>query len=1194
VLNLTRKMTGLNNSQTDDMNSDFDLFDSIMENVEAQRREEEEFFDVKTPTKAKENKDMVYLESQSPNLMEVDTHESVRIDGSRGASSLKLPDSRCTSSSISLEKFEGSTAHAYTPDVHDSFDGIEIKDSTGKDENDDAEDEKEEDSTLIGTFEGYSIKCNEEKADTKSVIEVPSRGSSVNDLIINDKNEDFSLDSNSRKRTADADDQTKISKNSDNDHAPQNDTNCEVVTNKQPSSPESKDIASRDDKQSPESKDTVNRDDNSSSTTSNFDTFRAEEQQSDSESEQIEFFEDNKKDEMSVAVGNNKRTDEQEADEDEHPSVKNEPENVYSEKENPEENVDFTVKNDTPVAPLSVDESAENIEMNEHDQEQKLQTNGEVYKENPSKTGDDEEVLNRQTETNNHHYGETESLKQNENNDVEKTTNTDVVDVLSEIVSLTANNTSETRIEEDERCDSEVNSQHKDVLNQNRQHRESKAEDEYETHTENEEEQKKDEESDEEVGESREKADFLEETMRNHEEEPKEESRALQQGHSDHKNESQQDDDDDGDESNNEESENLNNNNNDDDEFEEEPNKSIPRDDNDDEEELENTQEPTEDDNENNNDDDKFKEEPHKSIPRDETDDEEELKNTQEPTEDDCNNKKEPKSQEDLDNIDKEDEEAEKEITKSKKKKVIFLREGDTYDELGDRRYDVRTLEMLSESESEYVNIREVQQAQVELSEYTRNLQNYNSVISELEKTPADRRQEEEATTKTISFNLGELLMDGIMGDENANSSTSERVKSAKKNTKKLKKKKKKKDASCKQCKQTPANATELNGNGICKTCYLFDPMKLTNKNKRRMKSAKKDEEIAAADAEDEDRINKEVKAALDSRLESTENTALKNWLESKNKEERKKKRQERREKKAKAKENKQKRLQEAKKQQRAKEKVEEWEAKKRKESKEKRKMNNISASLKTDKSRPILNSYGAKSISPATESPRSNATFEVTEKNSFERFREGYLGSGDSDSKPPTFSSVEAFIQSVIDKAVLELEKETNIVKSKQQVRLERPKSHAVKLQTNKSDSTKSTAYRPTPPKSANPRRGLQRGIRKTIPISREATAMGLGVQQSRLMRSRTYEEWLSDKKVRKDFRSKEKEINRRYDMLQQKLIELEKERRHALVEVRAAMTKDYNQQQQSTTNLPKLTKRLEPQGSESLRSQHVEAKKH
>ena len=1125
-------MTGLN-SQKDDVNSDFDLFDSIMENVEAHKREEEEFFDVKatkttTPT-TKENKDNLEM-MLSPNTMEVDTHESVRLDSESATTpNLKLPDSRCsTSSGISLERFEGNTSYAYTPDLHDSFDGIEVNDSARKNE-----EQNEKVSATMSTDncgsdydkpEDKNINHDEVNADNAHAVETfPSRESSPNGLGKNDAND------------------TNFSGTSASSQASQKDNNIEVLT------------------ESPESKANVYRDDNSSSTMSNF---RIE---SDSESEQIEFFDEHSK--------NKERSDD-------------------SEKKSPIENSCIQAKQNPETSSIderpSVDESAE-----------KDQPEANVHKGNYPKSSDNgitKELVD-------HCDDETESLKMEEHG-VEKTKSVD--ETSNETVSLASTNTSTKEVIE-ERCENEVDdSKHEEMANQNTQHHELDLDKPYDEN--NEEEVKRNDEDDKEVGEeSEEKAELPEKAMYC-EEEPNEEKEKLQSegdtidGTDELKSEFETENCNDCENKNKESNELLDDiKNNVDRETTEEPNEDIPEDDMNDKEDLAtenhnncegNNEESKELPNDNdNNVDRETTDEPNKDIPRDD-DGKEESKNTPAPAEH-SNNEEGIKNEEDLNSIGEKEETTEK--TPIKKKRVIFSREGDTYDEIGDRRYDVRTLEMVSDDESEYVNIKEVQQAQVELSEYTRNLDNYNNVISELEKSPTDRKLEEEnAANRTISFDLGELL-DGTMSvtedeDENTMNNSSGRIKSAKKNNKKLKKKKKK--TSCKQCKQTSHNTTELNENGICKSCCNSHSTNFANKNRRKMRPTKKDEKTKTNTAENEDRINKEVKAALDSRLESTENAALASWLESKNKEERTKKRQERREKRAKAKENKQKKLQEEKKQQRAKEKVEEWEAKKRKEAKEK-KMNNISASLKTDKSRPIMNSYRTKSTSPATESPRSDVTFEVSEQNSFERFREEYI----ANSKPRTFPSVEAFVRSVINEALFDLEKEANYSLNTSQIRLARPKSHAVKLQTSKGNTTKPGSYRPAPPKSANPRRGLQRNVRKTVPIQLEAT-IGHGVNQGKLLRSKTYEEWLSDKKVRNDLKNREKEINQHYDMLQQKLIELEKERRHALVQIRESSSKEYyyqkHQKPSSTTNLPELTKRLEPQGSESLRSQNGEAKKY
>ncbi|XP_066915874.1 uncharacterized protein [Clytia hemisphaerica] len=510
----------------------------------------------------------------------------------------------------------------------------------------------------------------------------------------------------------------------------------------------------------------------------------------------------------------------------------------------------------------------------------------------------------------------------------------------------------------------------------------------------------------------------------------------------------------------------------------------------------------------------------------------------------------------------------EKEEPQKKKKTVIFKRDGDTYDEKGDRRYDMSALEMVSEDENEFVNLQEVQQARIELNDYAKDLDNFNHIINELEKTPEEKRME---SNRSLTFDLGDLGIDDFEDEEREGSTNRKTPKKAKK----IKKKKKKTDVVyskvCQKCRNPifkKDSYLELNeifsDSVLCKKCLAG---KSNNKGKEK--------KIEKSPKHDIGRIKAEVKPALDSRLEKSENTALQKWLEKKSKEERVRKRQERRERKAKAKEIKQKKREESEKQKMVKQKVDDWEEKKKKEAKENKKREKISLLLNSDKSRPILHSQNRGSNSSymstsATDSPRSNATFEVTEENSFEKFREDFLQH--SEATPPselTYGSVKDFVQSVILSALLEIEKEQSHPKP---LTIKRPKSHAPALR----NQQRHLQPRPPPPKSAHARKSQNLPLRRIK--TKEHTQSNKNVTPKGLMRAKTYDEWMFDKKVQRGVKEKEKEINEHYDLLQQKLIELEKDRRNALYHLRESSMIEYHHKQ-----LPLLSKRLEPQGSES-----------
>ena len=496
-------------------------------------------------------------------------------------------------------------------------------------------------------------------------------------------------------------------------------------------------------------------------------------------------------------------------------------------------------------------------------------------------------------------------------------------------------------------------------------------------------------------------------------------------------------------------------------------------------------------------------------------------------------------------------------VIKPKKKEVIFKREGDTFDDKGDRRYDMSALEMVSEDESEFVNLQEVQQARVELEQYAKNLDNFNHIISELEKTPEEKRVQQDEP-KSISFRLDELLVDTDGAEE------VKTPKSAKKYPKKRTKKKKKKNEEgklCQRCRQPvfkedsylESNAI-FNGKVLCKIC--------SNK-KRRVQNAS-----APKNQEDNRRNRTEVKPALDSRLQSSENRVLKKWLEQKNKEERKKKREERREHKLKVKENKEKKKQEAERQEKAKQQVADWEERKRKEAKQQKKKN-ISPFFKLN-SRPIVHSLGStttavSNTTSANESPRSDATFDIRDDNSFERFHEEIFGG--KPTPPPllelTYSSVADFTQSVILSAILEIEKERQRNYPKQ-LTINRPRSHAPSLKQHNNKNRQQLQPRP-PPKSANPR---NKRTRRMDQNSSGHTVINDPMKRTSLMRAKTYDEWLTDKQTQRGLKEKEREINQHYDLLQQKLIELEKDRRKTLVEIRQTSMSTFQD-----NTLPKLS---------------------
>ena len=497
----------------------------------------------------------------------------------------------------------------------------------------------------------------------------------------------------------------------------------------------------------------------------------------------------------------------------------------------------------------------------------------------------------------------------------------------------------------------------------------------------------------------------------------------------------------------------------------------------------------------------------------------------------------------------------EKLIIQPKKKEVIFKREGDSFDNTGDRRYDVSALEMVSEDESEFVNLQEVQQARVELEQYAKNLDNFNHIISELEKTPEEKRQDE---PKSLSFRLDELMIETDGGDE--------KVKTPKSSKKKKKKNLKKKDdkgivngKACQECRQPifkNDSYVELNdvfnGKVTCKICLS---KKRTMRNQSSVKSQ-----------DDSVRSRKEIKPALDSRLQSSENSALKKWLEAKNKEERKKKREERREHKMKIKENKLKKKQEAERQERVKQQVAHWEETKRKQAIQNNKKKNISPSLKLN-SRPIVHSLGSTTTNSTNESPRSDATFQVVEENSFEKFHEDIFGVSTAPLEL-NYSSVADFTQSVILSALLEIEKEKQTQGKQKKLVMNRPKSHAPSLKHNKQQQRTQQQLQPRPPpKSANPR---NKRPRRPNQSNGHTSSNDSSMKRSSLMRSKTYDEWLVDKQTQQSLKEKEREINNHYDLLQQKLLELEKDRRKALVEIRQSSLASFNNDQ---SLLPKLS---------------------
>ena len=561
------------------------------------------------------------------------------------------------------------------------------------------------------------------------------------------------------------------------------------------------------------------------------------------------------------------------------------------------------------------------------------------------------------------------------------------------------------------------------------------------------------------------------------------------------------------------------------------------------------------------------------------------------------------KETEEADESGKEDEEEIK-ILQPKKKEVIFKREGDTFDDKGDRRYDISALEMVSEDECEFVNLQEVQQARVELEEYAKNLDNFNHIIKELEKTPEEKRlqQQHEMGSKSLSFRLDELIMGN--SDDGINTPKSVRIDKDKTKTKKRKMKKKKKEQnnphggkSCQDCR-SPVFSTdshlELNeifrNKVLCKNCSAT----------KKKNTAKDISFTKKTGGEEQARIKLEVKAALDSRLESSENSALTKWLEQKKKEERKKKREERREHKQKIREKKTKKKEQAERLERAKQQVAYWEEKKRRESKGSKKHNNISPSLKLN-SRPILHSLGSTTASTIStnDSPRSDATFDIRAENSFEKFHHEIFGGkspspndvfeGGKPTQPLTYTSVADFTQSVILSAIIEIERErqnahlsfSSNTTNETHLSMKRPKSHAPTLMKQNNN----LQPRP-PPKSANPknkrtrRSSAAQNNRGHTKVVNNDTVKPTRVS---LMRAKTYDEWMTNKNVQRGLKAQEREINEHYDILQQKLIELEKDRRKALVEIRNASMNSYPEHKSinkgmiksggSEVSLPKLS---------------------
>lgn len=312
----------------------------------------------------------------------------------------------------------------------------------------------------------------------------------------------------------------------------------------------------------------------------------------------------------------------------------------------------------------------------------------------------------------------------------------------------------------------------------------------------------------------------------------------------------------------------------------------------------------------------------------------------------------------------------------------------------------------------------------------------------------------------------------------------------------------------------------------------------------------------------------------LDASLKDTANPALREWLERKNKTEREKRRKERRERKIRRKEQKISASQE----QYKVDKLQEWINRKKQElrenkhklkpfcDKEKEKstnQKNLKYSQKTmerERARKIKPATSCQDIMAASKSKRpATSPVKRQPKNnnqSFDEFRQVYLN---DDLCPEGYTSVRLFAEAIVKEALEEMERNIRIKKT----RLKRPKTTSSRI-------------------DADAR--MKKREHSSSSFERDRTSDKNDVVESK---QKTYNDWLQEKKEIDKAKRKDKQKEDFYDDLENRIVQEEKEKRRneVLQSKKRVNTGVRRNNKPVSADLPPVSKRPEPQGSENVK---------
>ncbi|XP_057302085.1 DNA ligase 1-like [Hydractinia symbiolongicarpus] len=317
----------------------------------------------------------------------------------------------------------------------------------------------------------------------------------------------------------------------------------------------------------------------------------------------------------------------------------------------------------------------------------------------------------------------------------------------------------------------------------------------------------------------------------------------------------------------------------------------------------------------------------------------------------------------------------------------------------------------------------------------------------------------------------------------------------------------------------------------------------------------------------------------LDASLKDTANPALREWLERKNKSEKEKRRKERRERKIRRKEQKISASQE----QYKVDKLQEWINRKKQElrenkhklkpfsNKEKEKatppknlkysQNTMEQERTRTRARKIKPATSCQDIMAASKSNRpSTSPVKRQPKNnnqSFDKFRQVYLN---DDLCPEGYTSVRLFTEAIVKDALEEMERNIRMKKT----RLKKPKTTSSRTDAD----------------------ARMKEREHSSSFAKDRTSDKNDVVESK-QKTKSYNDWLQEKKEIDKVKKKVKQKEDFYDELENRILQEEKERRRdeVLQSKKRVNTGVRRNNKLVNADLPPISKRLEPLGSESVK---------